>query len=226
MNRARILAALAALGAFLWGTSSEASQPAPAPSAPLPDPVPSDSGEFTLQDLIPVGWAPVTGYTSPDNAARNIAAAGMMVAKAEGTAHGPNGGYDVLFGWPAAGRTFDANSAVSDHPKRFFPYTDKAGRVLKTSAAGKYQVTATTYDDFRARGKVQAGFTPAHQEAFFVALLAEEGALEDVRAGRLIPALDKMRSRWASLPGANVDQPMRSLAYVTAAYVAAGGTLA
>ncbi|MES2688069.1 MAG: hypothetical protein V4706_14700 [Pseudomonadota bacterium] len=226
MNRTRILAMFAALGAFLFGTSSEASTPAPAPLQPLPDPVPAPQPEFTLQDLIPAGWAPSTGYTSPDKAAANIAAAGMMVANAEGTARGPNGGYDVLFGWPAPGRTFDSASAVSDHPKRFFPYVDKAGRELRTSAAGKYQITATTYDDFRNRGKVQAGFTPAHQEAFFIAILDSDGALEDVKAGRLVPAINKMRNRWASLPGANVDQPMRSLAYVTAAYVAAGGTLA
>ncbi len=226
MNRASILAVFAAIGAFLWGTSSEASTPAPAPLQPQPDPEPVPGDEFALHDLILSAWAPSAGYTSPDRASANIAAAGMMVANAEGTARGPNGGYDVLFGWPAAGRTFDANSASSDHPKKFFPYTDKAGKALRTSAAGKYQVTATTYDDFVARGKVGRGFTPAHQEAFFIAILANDGALEDVKAGRLVQAVAKMRGRWASLPGANVDQPERSMAYVTQAYISAGGTLA
>ena len=52
------------------------------------------------------------------------------------------------------------------------------------------------------------------------------GALADVRSGRLTDAVTKVRKVWASLPGANYSgQGMRSMSYLQAAYVNAGGTI-
>ncbi len=50
--------------------------------------------------------------------------------------------------------------------------------------------------------------------------------MADIAAGRLARAIEKIRPIWASLPGAGVNQPERSLAYITQAYIDAGGVLA
>jgi muramidase (phage lysozyme) len=202
---------------------------APARAALRPDDIPAqnlfpDLPEPMASPIPPEFW-PDAGYADPDAQARNLAAFGAAIAKAEGTATGPNAGYDVLFGWPAAGRTFDSASAP-DHPRRLFPFTDQVGRQLKSSAAGRYQINAPTYDDMRRRYRLPAGFTPEHQERLFVALLDASGALEHAKAGRFEDAVAAARSRWASLPGAGAHQLERSMAYVRAAYLAAGGALA
>lgn len=156
-------------------------------------------------------------------------AAGVVVTNISGTAKGPNQGYDVLFGWPMKGRTFDANAAA-DHPRiRFYEQADEFlanGKKDFTTAAGRYQETASTYDAIRRRYGIPPGFTPELQERHFEALLADSGALAHVKAGRIPQAIARARDTWASLPGAKTPQPQRSEQYVLAAYTAAGGTLA
>lgn len=162
---------------------------------------------------------------------RNLAAFLVMIRAAEGT--NKAGGYGALFGWPAAGRSFDPEAA-SGHPRQFFSYTDKAGKTLRTSAAGAYQITFTTWAGyqvpFRAwallHGYEVAGFTPATQDAFAAFLLSIDGALGHVKAGRINEALVIARRRWASLPGAGYNQPERTQQFVISAYTNAGGKLA
>ncbi len=161
----------------------------------------------------------------------NIRAFLQMIRAAEGTAAAE--GYGALFGWPAKGRSFDP-AAAADHPKIFFDYTDKAGKTIKTSAAGAYQITWTTWNGDRTRfrawcarnGYSVSGFNEAAQDAFAVYLLDTDGALPHVKAGRFAQAVAVARRRWASLPGAGYNQPERSIAYVQAAYERAGGTVA
>lgn len=206
-----------------------------------------DGGGYTVQDLgtdatagnqpdlvqealpgVEPAQLPVVDNTRED---RNLAAFLVMIRTAEGTAK--DGGYGALFGWPMAGRNFDP-ATVTGHPQKFFTYTDKAGRQLRTSAAGAYQITYTTWLSyavpFRAwaalNGYTVEGFTPATQDAFATFLLYLDGALPAVRAGRIDEALAIARRRWASLPGAGVDQPERSRAYVVSAYQSAGGSVA
>jgi muramidase (phage lysozyme) len=162
--------------------------------------------------------------TSADQAQSNLAAMLYAIRKCEGTA--TDEGYQALFGWrPGNGKTFDDFSA---HPQQFFLYTDKAGKTIRTSAAGAYQITYTTYRGLvNGYNEFQSGdFSPASQDAMAVKLISQRGALADVMAGRFDTALRKLRPVWASLPGAGVNQPERSIDYVTQAYIQAGGQLA
>lgn len=179
-------------------------------------------------------WMPdfedVTNYASdftteidPVTANKNLNAVLWAIRKAEGTAL--DEGYRALFGWrPGNGKTF---SSFATHPRQFFNYTDNAGKTIRTSAAGAYQITATTFD---ALNKKYPGrfpdFTPFSQDEMAIALIEERGAMTDIAAGRLGRAIEKIRPIWASLPGAGVNQPERSMAYITQAYIDAGGVLA
>lgn len=237
MNRAA--AAVVAFGALVVGLFTRQRAQAAQQPAPL-GPVASQDLGANLADQLG-GWmndalpdlAPQQlPQQDPQREARNVAAFLRMIYAAEGTAG--EGGYGALFGWPRiAGRSFDPLT-IGGHPQQFFSYTDKAGKTLRTSAAGAPQITYTTWTTYRPaflawaalNGKSTAGFLPATQDAFAEFLLWRDGALEHVKAGRLAQAIAIARGRWASLPGAGVDQPERSLSYVEAAYRQAGGTVA
>lgn len=229
VNRPAIFAAFAALvgAALLLGRRGEGVEEV----ITLDDDGGTDTGNsFTLdalQDIKP-GQLPTV---DAGREARNVEAFKAVIKAAEGTAKA--GGYGALFGWPMAGRSFDPLK-VDGHPKQFFTYVDKAGKSLRTSAAGAYQITYTTWlgyqVPFRAwavlNGYSVSGFTPQTQDAFAVFLLDLDGALSHVKAGRLSQALAVARGRWASLPGAGVNQPERSQQFVLNAYKQAGGALA
>jgi len=150
-----------------------------------------------------------------DTAQNNRAAFLAMIRYAEGTA-GPRG-YETMFGY----RYFDS---YADHPRQYFPFTDGAGRQLKSSAAGAYQIIVKTWDTLRARLGLP-DFSPASQDAAALELIRERGALADVDAGRFAAAVSKVRKVWASLPGAGYAQPERSLSSLYAVYREAGGTV-
>lgn len=184
------------------------------PAAPYPVP---GVGEFLgIVSNLTAGGEGVTQA----QAQANVAAFLAMIRKAEGTA-GPDG-YRTLFG----GSLFES---FNDHPRvRFYERADefiRNGRKDYTTAAGAYQITETTFNALARRLGV-AGFSPEVQDAMAVELIREAGALEDVRAGRLQAALNKVGRIWASLPTATTVQPKRSLGYVQAAYTGAGGALA
>jgi lysozyme len=138
------------------------------------------------------------------------------IAWAEGTS-GPNG-YRTLFG----GNLFDS---FADHPRRSFSFKDRAGRRLTTTAAGRYQFLARTWDTLRDRLSLP-DFGPDSQDAAALELIRERGALADVDAGRFAAAVGKVKRVWASLPGAGYAQPERRADELAAAYIAAGGTIA
>jgi lysozyme len=159
----------------------------------------------------------IPAFVDDATAETNLRAFGDTVAYSEGTAQLGDRGYNVMFG----GRLF---SSYADHPRQLFPFTDRAGRQLFSSAAGRYQFLRATWDELRAKLQLP-DFSPASQELAFRELLRRRGALNDVRAGRFAMALDKCRKEWASLPGAGYDQGERSFASLQSAFVAAGGTL-
>lgn len=225
MNRlALALAGFGGLLAYLWNRGD---------LAPVPDYGVQDLGEDQSGvTAVATGLQPEQlPAVVPARDDRNAAAALMMVRVSEGTAK--EGGYGALFGWPMAGRSFDPYT-VQDHPKLFFSYTDKAGKTLKTSAAGAYQITWTTWIGYQVAFRVWAslngynvkGFTPETQDAFALFLMDRRGALADFKAGRVDAGLAKARKEWASLPGAGYNQPERTRDFVVAAYQAAGGSLA
>jgi muramidase (phage lysozyme) len=129
----------------------------------------------------------------------------------------------ALFGWrPGNGRVFDS---FADHPRQFFDYTDQHGKTYRTSAAGAFQITATTWDDF-LRNNGPHDFSPGSQTACALWLVGLCGAVGDLEAGRLDQAISKCGGRWASLPSATVAQPHRSFEFCRSVFVEAGGTLA
>lgn len=157
-------------------------------------------------------------YMRPDNTpaeqAANLRAFLEMIAFAEGTS-GPNG-YRTLFG----GGLFES---FADHPNQII--TRKlGGRPITSTAAGRYQFLRRTWVTLQKRLGLP-DFGPASQNAAAIELIRERGALNDVYAGRLAVAVEKVRKIWASLPGAGYSQPEKSLNALAGAYTQAGGTL-
>lgn len=152
--------------------------------------------------------------TPEAQAAANERAFLDMIAYAEGTSSAE--GYRMMFG----GGLFDS---YADHPRVLHSFTNKIGEKLRTSAAGRYQFLARTWDELR--GKLDLpDFGPASQDAAALELIRQRGALPDVRAGRVAEAVRKVAPIWASLPGAGYNQPERKLAQLIAAYQSSGGT--
>lgn len=197
---------LARKNAAAWGLSSS-------------DPV--DTGEPdqlpTVFESIAVDLTPSTyqaANVTESQAQQNQRAFLDMIAYAEGT-NGPNG-YRTLFG----GGLFDS---YADHPRIYKSFTNGRGETLKTSAAGRYQFLAKTWDALAASLQL-ADFSPANQDAAALELIRQRGALNDVRAGRTEQAIAKCAPIWASLPGAGYAQPERQLSVLVAQYRAAGGS--
>lgn len=186
----------------------------------MPDQVPSitEAAIVTVTEAaasIPEALGIAPAAPDPGTAWRNERAFLDMLAHAEGTA-GPDG-YRTLFG----GSLFDS---FADHPRRLFSFTNGAGQKLKTTAAGRYQFLARTWDELRAKLDLP-DFGPGSQDAAALELIRQRGALRDVQAGRFAAAVAKVAPIWASMPGAGYNQPERKLATLQAAYQAAGGTL-
>ncbi|CAN7409044.1 glycoside hydrolase family 24 protein [Acidovorax sp. LjRoot194] len=165
--------------------------------------------EDVIVNLSPSTYAP--SNVAPDVAAANVRAFLDMIAYAEGTAGYPGGGYNTLF----AGGQFEG---FADHPRIYVPF-----RTTSSSAAGRYQILARTWDGLQGKLNLP-DFGPASQDAAAVELIRERGALGDVQAGRTVRAIGKVAKVWASLPGAGYNQPERKLTALLQAYAGAGGT--
>ena len=164
--------------------------------------------EDVIVSLTPSTYAPVN--VPADVAASNVRAFLDMIAFSEGTKGHGDDGYNVLYGYGQ----FDS---YADHPRQYIPF-----RNTTTSAAGRYQILARTWDG--VRGKLGLpDFSPASQDAAAVELIRERGALGDVQAGRTVQAINKVAKVWASLPGAGYNQPERKLSALLSAYAGAGG---
>ena len=110
--------------------------------------------------------------------------------------------YDVIVG----GSRFDD---FSRHPNIVGLRTAEG----PSTAAGKYQITGTTYRDFAPRLGIN-DFSPESQDRLALAIIESEGALEDVQAGNFDAAIQKLGGRWASLPSSPYSQPKRDQAFV------------
>lgn len=181
-----------------------------------------------LSTFDPASYIPT--MSDADTTTANREAFLRTIRRAEGT-HGADG-YRVMFGY----RYF---TDFADHPRQPAQFTDGQGRRLWTSAAGAYQfmavsplpnsngrtTTVDTWDRLKARLSLP-DFSPASQDAAALELIREKGALDDVDAGRFEQAIQKVRTVWASLPGAGYAQPERSMAFLRDYFVGAGGVLA
>lgn len=199
------------------------------PYEPGPDPLTGETMSYTppsdnadqlttpMEDLA-VTFTPDTYLPSTSDAAvstMNEKAFLDMIAYAEGTS-GPDG-YRTMFGHTLF-------ESFADHPRKVFNFTNKRGEKLKTSAAGRYQFLARTWDGLQRRLSLP-DFGPESQDTAALELVRERGALADVQAGRVTVAIAKCSKVWASLPGAGYAQPERKLTTLIAQFQGAGGNL-
>jgi muramidase (phage lysozyme) len=129
-------------------------------------------------------------------------------------------GYNVIVGSTASRPILF--SSYTDHPRQLIVLN--AG--LKSSAAGRPQFLARTWDDLRARLKLR-DFSPINQDRACIELLRQCGALPHVLAGGLraaseiTAAITKAAPIWASLPGAGYGQHENKLMDLLGGYGAA-----
>lgn len=108
------------------------------------------------------------------------------LAAAEGTAKKPNNGYSTLFG----GSQF---ADFSDHPRQFFKHN---GTI--TSAAGRYQITASSWDDARKALDLK-DFSPANQDQAAMWLARRAGQGENIESGHFYAADRGLDNVWTGL---------------------------
>lgn len=167
----------------------------------LPEPTPGTPPAF--EPPVAVSGEPAT------NAAR-VRAFMQMLRYCEGTAK--SNGYSVQFNYvpfvPGA-----------DHPRRVI-----TANGYKSSAAGAYQITMATWDDFRMRKKyagMMPDFLPASQDRCCWAIMDSHGALPLIRENKIEEAINILGGRWASLPSSKAGQPKRKLGECLQVYNAA-----
>ena len=192
-----------------------------------PDQLPSalesfsvNAGQVFQQAAQSVGLANAALVPDANTAQANTKAFLDMIAFSEGTAMAE--GYRAMFGYPKIPDRLIPN--FINHPHQFFSFKDKAGNVNKTSAAGRYQFLARTWDALAAKLGLP-DFSPESQDRACLELIRQRNALGDVEAGRVESAIAKCAPIWASLPGAGYNQPERKLSALVASYNQAGGTL-
>lgn len=122
------------------------------------------------------------------------------IAYAEGTFH--KNGYKTMYG----DIIFDS---LHDHPRQIVCSWYK-GKLLCSSAAGRYQILQRTWDRVAPTIDAQT-FSPLNQDRVAIELIADCEALEDVAAGKFDKAITKVNKVWASLPGAGYGQRTVSL---------------
>jgi muramidase (phage lysozyme) len=140
-----------------------------------------------ISDAVGVVQSIMTG-TEEAMQSQNLRAFLMLIRSGESSTGAS--AYRMLYG----GKLF---SDFSDHPRVFRVLAD--GR--RTSAAGAYQITATTWAGLGGKGKY-GDFSAAAQDRAAVDLIRGRGALADVMAGRWKAAIRKLQKEWTSLPGA------------------------
>lgn len=148
------------------------------------------------------------------------------ISFSEGTKDIGDDGYNVLFG------------ATKENPRLFYSYADhprirtyetndnfiKNGKLDFTTAAGRYQITATNYDFYKKTLKL-SDFSPGSQDKIAIQLIKECHAINDVISGTFESAITKCASRWASLPNGIGDQKENKLSDLNSFYIKSGGLL-
>ncbi|MEG5041214.1 MULTISPECIES: glycoside hydrolase family 104 protein [unclassified Microcoleus] len=124
------------------------------------------------------------------------------IAAAEGTASAD--GYRTQY----TGTKF---VSFQDHPREM-RCGRRYGKKLCSDAAGRYQFLSTTWDRFAKKFSL-SDFSPQNQDLVAVELIREKGALEDIEAGRLEPAVRKLAYIWPSFRryGGSVESSMPKL---------------
>ena len=139
-----------------------------------------------------------------------------MIAHSEGTLGivGSDNGYNVLVG----GTLF---KGYEDHPK----IVVKLNKNLKSTAAGRYQILERYYYYYKHLLGLN-DFSPESQDKIAIQLIKECKAINDVEDGNISSAIDKCKSRWASLPNSGYSQRENKKDDLIAYYKISGGQLA
>lgn len=160
-----------------------------------------------------------------------------MVSVAEGTStskYTKDEGYDVVVLGSNSPKIF---TDYSKHPgilvtvrdEKRSPITGKVvTEALKSTAAGRYQLLKRYADAYTAQLKLP-DFGPLSQDLIATRQIKEQGAFDDIEAGRIEDAIYKVANIWASLPGNNYNQRSGHSMDIPAllkAFTDAGGKLA
>lgn len=100
--------------------------------------------------------------------------------------------------------------SLLDHPRIYEPTVN--GK--RSSAAGAYQATATTWDEEQKKWG-WPDFSPGCQDEFFVARLLYRGAIKAVMDGNLEEACRLCKNEWTSLPGGSEENAATARARAT-----------
>ncbi|TNV22827.1 lysozyme [Buttiauxella sp. B2] len=109
-----------------------------------------------------------------------------IISRAEGTASKANNGYQTLYG----GNQF---SDFNDHPRQYFEHNGS-----RTSAAGRYQITASSWDDARQALGLQ-DFSPANQDKAALWLAERAGQGDNIKSGNYQAATSNLKNVWTGL---------------------------
>ena len=120
-------------------------------------------------------------------------------------------GYNVIVG--STHRKPHLFASYADHPQVFVTLSP----TLRSSAAGRYQFLARTWDAL-AREHGFADFSPENQDRGALELIRERKALDYVRRGSVVKAIELCAPIWASLPGAGYGQHEHKLETLISAY--------
>lgn len=137
-----------------------------------------------------------------------------FIQAAEGVKHG----YNTAFG-------NDRFDDLSKHPNMRKQFKQTNGKSNTTTAAGAYQFTNKTWNGLASKYGLE-DFSPVAQDIGAIALLDQNGALDDVLQGDFKSAISKSGGTWASLPSSNYKQPKKSWDFANQYFAAQGGALA
>ena len=149
-----------------------------------------------------------------------------MLSVSEGTSTSPATrckGYDVIVtgvdGKPEIFTDF------SDHPfARGRPPKVINRNGLLSTAAGRYQFLLRDWAHYKALLHL-SDFGPVAQDLWALQLIRERNALPLIDGGDFDLAVARVRTLWASLPGAGYGQPEHKIERLRKAYTDAGGII-
>ena len=126
------------------------------------------------------------------------------LSKSEGTYARKESGYHTLF-------KGDMFADMHDHPRIYKTYKQPDGNVIKTSAAGRYQITSSSWDDAQKALNLP-DFSKRSQDIAALYLIQRAGQLKNVVTGRYDDATAGLGGVWASLPSSHYAQPKHDVA--------------
>lgn len=175
-----------------------------------------DTGNNVGDDILnALGTVSALGSAPIFNLSANQKAFVDMTAMSEGTYGRGDDGYNILVG----GSTF--NNGYIDHPR----IVVHVGGSLYSTAAGRYQILARTWDS--VKGAIGAtDFSPPFQDAACLELARRRGAMDAINAGDIVTAVTLCNREWASFTGSPYNQNPHDMDTMVAWFEQAGGMIA